>query len=138
MTFITVRLKVSCLLRFIPATNSVAHISQFGDGGLILCWSRIRKFVTYIQRIYRQTEKAIKEATLILWIAGLSGPTVRRIFRVIQLQTDRVIVIHSVCHISKIHKFYHVPLYKNARLQELRCIRVLEYQTKKTPQLFGT
>ena len=38
--------KVSCLLRFTPAANSRAHTSQFGDGGLILCWSRIRKFVT--------------------------------------------------------------------------------------------
>ena len=65
MTFITVGVEVSCLLRFTPTTNLVAHTSQFGDGGLILCWSRIRKFVTYIQRTYRQTEKAIKEAPLI-------------------------------------------------------------------------
>ena len=78
MTFITVGVKVSCLLRFTPTTNLVAHTSQFGDGGLILCWSRIRKFVTYIQRIYRQTEKAIKEATLIPWIAGLSGPITKK------------------------------------------------------------
>ena len=74
MTFITVGVEVSCLLRFTPSANLIAHISQFGDGGLILCWSIIRKFVTYIQRIYRQTEKAITEATLIPWIAGLSGP----------------------------------------------------------------
>ena len=47
MTFITVGVEVSCLLRFTPAANSVAHTSQFGDSGLILCWSRIRKFVTY-------------------------------------------------------------------------------------------
>ena len=50
MTFITVRLEVSCLLRFTPAANLVAHISQFRDGSLILYWRRIRKFVTYIQR----------------------------------------------------------------------------------------
>ena len=74
MTFITVDVEISCLLRFTPAANSVAHTSQFVDGGLILYWSRIRKFVTYIQRTYRQTEKAITEATLIPWIAGLSGP----------------------------------------------------------------
>ena len=75
MTFITVDVEVSCLLRFTPAANSVAHTSQFGDGGLILCYSRIRKFVTYIYTENRQTEKAITEATLILWIAGLSRPT---------------------------------------------------------------
>ena len=65
MTFITVGVEVSCLLRFTLAASSVAHKSPFGDSGLILCWSRIRKFVTYIQRTYRQTEKAIKEAPLI-------------------------------------------------------------------------
>ena len=47
MTFITVGVEVSCLLRFTLATNSVAHALQFGNGGLILYWSRIRKFVTY-------------------------------------------------------------------------------------------
>ena len=75
MTFITVRVKVSCLLRFTPAANAVAHISQFGDGGLILCWSRIRKNVTQREHTYIHTEKAFTEATLILWITGLSGPT---------------------------------------------------------------
>ena len=55
----------------------VAHISQLCDSGL---WSRIRKFVTQLakentQRTHReQTEKAIAEATLIPWIARLSGP----------------------------------------------------------------
>ena len=76
MTFITVGFKVSCLPRFTPAANSVAHTSQFGDGGLILYWSRIRKNVTHRQTdIERRTEKAITEAILIPWIAGLSGPT---------------------------------------------------------------
>ena len=75
MTFITVGVKVSCLLRFTLAASSVAHKSPFGDSGLILCWSRIRKFVTYREYTDRQTEKAITEATLIPWIAGLSGPT---------------------------------------------------------------
>ena len=74
MTIITVWVKVSCILRFTPATNSGAHISQFRDGGLILYWSRIRKNVIYREHTDRQTEKAITEATLIPWIAGLSGP----------------------------------------------------------------
>ena len=59
MTFITVCGKVSCLLRFTLTANSGAHISQFRDGSLILCWSRIRKFVTYRFRkhvIYLHTE----------------------------------------------------------------------------------
>ena len=97
MTFITVGVEVSCLLRFTPATNSVAHTSQYGDGGLILCWSRIRKFATYIQRTHRehteknrkqtdrQTEKAITEATLIPWITGLSGPIGEKITKMIIL-----------------------------------------------------
>ena len=80
MTFITVGIAVSCLLRFTPATNLVAQTSQFGDGGLTLCWSRIRKFVKYIytEKIQtdRQTEKAITETTVIPWIAGLSEPIV--------------------------------------------------------------
>ena len=82
MTFITVRVEVSCLLRFTPATNSGAHTSQFGsrkvscllrftpatnsgahtlqfrDCGLILYWSRIRKFVTY--RIRKNIENKIQ------------------------------------------------------------------------------
>ena len=81
MIFITVGVKVSCLLRFTLATNSVAHTLQFHDNGLILCWSRIRKFVTQREHTYgektenrQRIEKAITEATLILWIAGLSGP----------------------------------------------------------------
>ena len=43
---------------------------QFGSGGHILYFSRIRKKVIENRE---QTEKAISEATLILWIAGLSG-----------------------------------------------------------------
>ena len=45
MTSITVCLEVSCLLRFTPVTNSIAHTSQLRDDGLILCWRRIRIFV---------------------------------------------------------------------------------------------
>ena len=49
MTFITVQVEVSCLLRFTPAANLVAHKSKFGYSGVILYWSRIRKFVTQPQ-----------------------------------------------------------------------------------------
>ena len=66
MTFITVGVEVSCLLRFTTAPNYRAHTSQFCDGGLILCWSRIRKFVTYPRRTHREhTEISITDATLI-------------------------------------------------------------------------
>ena len=54
MTFITVGVKVSCLLRFTSAANYIAHTSQLCDGGLILCWSRIRKFVTQLRRTHRE------------------------------------------------------------------------------------
>ena len=75
MKFITVGVEISCVLRFTLAANYGAHTLQFGDGGLILCLSRIRKFVTYPRRTHReQTEKAITEATLILWITRLSRP----------------------------------------------------------------
>ena len=57
MTFITVGVKVSCLLRFTLAASSVAHKSPFGDSGLILCWSRIRKFVTKPRRTHIQTDR---------------------------------------------------------------------------------
>ena len=69
MTFITVGVEVSFVLRFTLAANSVAHASQFGDGGLILFCSRIRKFVTHREHTDRQTdrptENSITEATLI-------------------------------------------------------------------------
>ena len=76
ITFITVHVEVSCLLRYTPATNLGAHTSQFGDGGHILYWSRIRKNVTYTQRTEKpqRTENSITEATLVLWITGLRGP----------------------------------------------------------------
>ena len=81
-TFITVRVEVSCLLRFTSAANSEAQISQFRDGGLILCWSRIRKNVTHREQRTenKHIEKAITEVTLIPWIAGLSGPIFRQVF----------------------------------------------------------
>ena len=62
MTFITVRLKVSCLFRFTPDANYGAHTSQLRDGGLILYLSRIRKFVTNPRRTHRQrTENSVTE-----------------------------------------------------------------------------
>ena len=94
MTFITVWVEVSCHLRFTLAANSVAHTSQFSDVGLILCWSRIRKFVTHREHTYRQTdrqtEKAITEATLIPWIAGLSGPILLRIYEKTSSQSETI------------------------------------------------
>ena len=57
MTFITVRVNVSCLLRFTQAANSGAHTLEFGDGILILYWSRIRKNVTNPQRTDRQRKQ---------------------------------------------------------------------------------
>ena len=51
MTFITVGVEVSCLLRFTLAANSVAHTLQFSDGGLILCWSTIRKNLTHREQV---------------------------------------------------------------------------------------
>ena len=52
-----------------PAANSIAHGPQLRDGGLILCWRRIRKFVTQREhtdiQTYRHTENSIAEATLI-------------------------------------------------------------------------
>ena len=53
---------------------------QFGVDGLILYWSRIRKFVTYRIRKNvenRQTEKAFTEATLspYQWNSRWNGPT---------------------------------------------------------------
>ena len=68
-TFIAARVKVSCLFRFTPAANSIVHGLQSRDGGLILCWRRIRKFdenkQTNRRRADRQTENSIREATLI-------------------------------------------------------------------------
>ena len=60
--------KVSCLLKFTPAANSESHTSQFGSGGHLLYWSKIRKFVTHRQRREKReqrTEKSITEATLL-------------------------------------------------------------------------
>ena len=74
MTFITVGVKVSCLLRFTLAASSVAHKSPFGDSGLILCWSRIRKFVTYREYTDRQTDKESK-------YRGHSNPVDRQVER---------------------------------------------------------
>ena len=73
MTFFRVWVEVSCQLRFTLAANSVAHTSQLRDGGL---WSRIRKFITHREHTDRHTDKAITEATLNPWIAGLSGPII--------------------------------------------------------------
>ena len=55
-TIITVRVEVSCLFRFTPGTNYGSHWPQLHDGGLILCWSRIRKFVTQREPTDTQTD----------------------------------------------------------------------------------
>ena len=57
--------EVSCLFRFTPGTNYRAHRIQLRDGGLILCWRRIRKNDENKQTENRQTENSITEATLI-------------------------------------------------------------------------
>ena len=64
-TFITVRVEVSCLFRFTLGTNYGAHRIQLRDGGLILCWRRIRKFDENRQTENRHTENSKPEATLI-------------------------------------------------------------------------
>ena len=50
--------EVSCLFRFTPGANYGAHGIQLRDGGLILCWRRIRKFdenrLTDRQRTHRE------------------------------------------------------------------------------------
>ena len=64
---------------------------QLCDGGL---WSRIRKFLTQpakenTQRTHReQTEKAIREATLIPWIIGFSGPIVSKLIMILAWLKD--------------------------------------------------
>ena len=75
MTFITVGVKVSWLLRFTLAVSSVAHKSPFGDSGLILCWRRIRKFVTY--REYTKTTQTDRESNY----RGHSNPVDCRVER---------------------------------------------------------
>ena len=83
---LTVPLKVSCLLRFMPAANAVAHSLQFvwqcvfrftptansivhalqsRDGGLYYVAEKIRKFDENREQTDRQTENSITEATLI-------------------------------------------------------------------------
>ena len=52
--------EVSCLLRFTPVSYLRAHTSQFGSGGLILYWSRIRKNVTQPQRTDREQRKLLQ------------------------------------------------------------------------------
>ena len=82
MTFIIVRVEVSCLLRFTPAANSGAHTSQFGDGGLILYWSRIRKFITHREQTENreQTDREFnyRGHSNPRWIVGLSGPILKK------------------------------------------------------------
>jgi len=79
---------------------------QFGSGGHVLCCSRIRKNVKYRirknityreQRTDRQrTEKAITEATLIPWIAGLSGPISSLLYKLKGLQCTALMVVNSL------------------------------------------
>ena len=92
ITFITVRVEESCLLRFTLAANSGSHTSQFGSCGLILYCSRIRKYVTYrirknatyIQRTYREQKDREQRNQLQRplycgnrWNAGLSGSIIQ-------------------------------------------------------------
>ena len=65
MTFITVCLEVSCLFRFTPGTNYGAHRIQLHDGGLIICWRRIRKVDENKQTDREHTENSKPEAALI-------------------------------------------------------------------------
>ena len=64
----TVWVEVSCVFRFTLAANLIVHGLQSRDGGLILCWRRIRKFEENREQRTenRQTENSITEATLIL------------------------------------------------------------------------
>ena len=55
-TFITVWVEVSCVFRFTLAANSIVHALQSRDGGLILCWRRIRKFDENRQTDREQTQ----------------------------------------------------------------------------------
>ena len=50
---------------FTPAANYGAQGIQLCDGGLILCWRRIRKFDENRQTENRHTENSKPEATLI-------------------------------------------------------------------------
>ena len=54
ITFITVGVEVSCLLKFTQGTNSGSHTSQLGSGGHILYCSKIRKKVTENRQTDRQ------------------------------------------------------------------------------------
>ena len=68
-TFLTVWVEVSYIFRFTLGVNYRVHGIQLRDGGLILCWRRIRKFdenkQTNRQTENRHTENSKPEATLI-------------------------------------------------------------------------
>ena len=49
--------EVSCLFRFTLGANYGAHGIQLRDGGLILCWRRIRKFDENKQTDREQTDR---------------------------------------------------------------------------------
>ena len=76
--------------------------------GLILYCSRIRKNVTNKQtdrdtEKKQRTENSITEATLIPWIAGLSGPILKETYlRYIQ---EGNIIFQIFCKIKKVTKF---------------------------------
>ena len=59
-TFITAQVKISCIFRFTPGVNYGAHRIQLRDGGLILCWRRIRKFNENRQKENKQTDREFK------------------------------------------------------------------------------
>ena len=52
--------EISCLFRFTLDTNYGAHRIQLRDGGLILCWRRIRKFDENKQTHREQTHRELK------------------------------------------------------------------------------
>ena len=103
MTFITVHLEVSYLLRFTLASNLVAHISQFGDGGLILYWSRIRKNVTQREHTHREQTENREQTDRESNYRGHSNPVDHRV--------ERANIVHHI------HTYY-----------DKSCIRMIHFK----------
>ena len=111
MTFITVCLKVSCLFRFTPAANLVAHGLQLSDGAPYNMLERIRKFVTYIY-IYREPtenrEFNYRGYSNPLWIIGLSGPISESLVALFNLSYSCIIVQGQICIVYQCVLLFHV------------------------------